>query len=243
MENGTITGACSEVIELSLPENIAYSTQYSQMRRAAMDILDEANFIVEERNVLRNGDIAIFRRYEKVIDHCRFLGSRFFLNRNGKTVYSFDMSIDSGSLISKDVIEHRNGEQYLLFRTELYGYSVLELHSLKTKHYIPNGRIEGKESFIWCDATYCPNNDLLYVTGCYWAHPGSTLIVDFSQPEGIPFREYDLMNSVDDFEEDIDPIRWEVDGSLTYQMAGQINTLSKQKLFSLLSGLEERGLT
>lgn len=200
-----------------------------------MDILDEVNFKEEKAYILSNGDIVVLREYEKVIEHCRYSGSRFFLNRKGEIVYFFDMPIHSGSLISQNIIEHRNGESYLLFRTELYGYSVLNLHSWKAQHYIPDGRINGKESFIWCDAAYCSNNDLLYVTGCYWACPWSTLIVDFSQPERMPFREYDLKNETDDFEEDIDPVRWEEDGSLTYKMEDKTYRLSEQMLRKRLS--------
>lgn len=218
-----------------LPANIAYSDKYEQMRLSAMNIFTKRNFVGERSSTLSNGDIVVFRDYEQMIDRCHHSGSKFLLKRNSETIYSLDMPIDTGSIICESIIEHQNGSYYILLRTELYGYSLLDLNSLKVQHYIPDGRLSGKESFIWLNAVYCKNNSLLAVEGCYWACPGSILIVDLSQPEIMPFQEYDLMDVVDNYEGDIDFVRWEDDGSLTYKDANNRHTLSKQKLFSLMS--------
>ena len=85
------------------------------------------------------------------------------------------------------LFRHRNGKHYLIFRTELYGYSVLEVESGQEMHYVP-ARVhpeegqKAEEVFIWTGADYNPHTDLLAVTGCIWACPYSTIVLDFSCP-------------------------------------------------------------
>ena len=80
-----------------------------------------------------------------------------------------------------------SGKHYLIFRTELYGYSVLEVESGQELHYVPAcvypeaGR-KAEEVFIWTSADYDLGSDLLAVTGCIWACPCSTIVLDFSSP-------------------------------------------------------------
>ena len=54
-------------------------------------------------------------------------------------------------------------------------------------HYVPScvHPEEGQkveEVFIWTSADYDPGTDLLAVTGCIWACPYSTIVLDFSCP-------------------------------------------------------------
>ena len=78
-------------------------------------------------------------------------------------------------------------QHYLIFRTELYGYSVLEVERGQEMHYVPacvhpeEGQ-KPEEVFIWTSADYDPGADLLAVTGCIWACPYSTIVLDFSRP-------------------------------------------------------------
>ena len=121
------------------------------------------------------------------------------------------------------LFRHRNGKHYLIFRTELYGYSVLEVESGQEMHYVPacvhpeEGQ-KAEEVFIWTGADYDPHTDLLAVTGCIWACPYSTIVLDFScplQPQP-PERWLDLRRIVDPDDtqfNDIEFIRWE-DGLL-----------------------------
>ena len=54
-------------------------------------------------------------------------------------------------------------------------------------HYVP-ARVhpeegqKAEEVFIWTGADYDPHTDLLAVTGCIWACPYSTIVLDFSCP-------------------------------------------------------------
>lgn len=87
------------------------------------------------------------------------------------------------------MINHRDGNKYLLFDEDLYGYSVLNLSTLKSIHYIPleshlNNK-EFRETFIWCKPHYNIYNNLLAVDGYYWASPNSIILLDFSNPMKI----------------------------------------------------------
>ena len=121
------------------------------------------------------------------------------------------------------LFRHRNGKHYLIFRTELYGYSVLEVESGQEMHYVPacvhpeEGQ-KAEEVFIWTGADYDPGTDLLAVTGCIWACPYSTIVLDFSRPlqPQPPECWLDLRHIVDPDDtlfNDIELVRWE-DGSL-----------------------------
>ncbi len=87
------------------------------------------------------------------------------------------------------MIKHSNGKTYLIFTEDLYGYSVLELETLKSVHYLPKeSYLEGeefKETFIWTDMHYNKANNFLAVGGCFWAEPSSVIYFDFSNPLDI----------------------------------------------------------
>ena len=117
------------------------------------------------------------------------------------------------------LFRHRNGNHYLIFRTELYGYSVLDVESGQEMHYVPacvhpeEGQ-KAEEVFIWTGADYDPGTDLLAVTGCIWACSYSTIVLDFSRPlqPQPPERWLDLRRIVDPDGtrfDDIEFVRWE----------------------------------
>ena len=107
------------------------------------------------------------------------------LIKDGSVVFEWK-NTDGNSRVA-DIIHHSDGHTYFIFDEDLYGYSVLDLDSLQSMHYIPAesyGRYpeEFKETFIWCNCFYNPENDLLAVDGCFWACPGDVIVLDFSDP-------------------------------------------------------------
>ena len=103
------------------------------------------------------------------------------LDNEGKVRYAWRNLDTDGEFCS--LFRHRNGKHYLIFRTELYGYSVLEVESGQEMHYVPacvhpeEGQ-KTEEVFIWTGADYDPGTDLLAVTGCIWACPYSTIVLE-----------------------------------------------------------------
>lgn len=116
-------------------------------------------------------------------------GSICHLYKNDKLVFEWK-SLYHNSRIS-NIIEHSNGHKYLIFTEDLYGYSVLELDTLKNMHYLPK-EDPLVESFIWgSDIFYNKNNDLLVVEGCFWGWPVSAIVLDFSKPlEAVDAKDW-----------------------------------------------------
>jgi hypothetical protein len=96
-----------------------------------------------------------------------------------------------------NLIHHQNGKKYILYRQDLYGYSVMDVESGQTVDFIPKssfiplgGKKKEAETFIWYDSKYCKTNNLLVVYGCYWACPFEFEFFDFSDPMKVPFHCY-----------------------------------------------------
>lgn len=147
------------------------------------------------------------------------------LDSGGQVVYTWDNINDDGEFYQ--LIPHANGNHYLVFREDLYGYSVLEVETGRTMHYIPekswplDGR-QGKETFIWTNVAYDAATSLLAVWGCYWACPNGTLLLDFSDPleEQDWKRWLDVQDVVDpdlDIYDDIDLERFGEDGLIYFR--------------------------
>ncbi len=126
------------------------------------------------------------RYEEKEPGRCWYHAARHRLaDASGKTVYTWDNINDSGDFFA--LFPHANGNHYLVFREDLYGYSVLEVETGNSLHYMPEesfplGKERAQETFIWAGAVYDPQSGLLAVSGCYWACPNDTLLLDFSDP-------------------------------------------------------------
>ena len=99
----------------------------------------------------------------------------------------FEWKNTDGHSRMASIIHHADGYTYFVFDEDLYGYSVLNLDSLQCMHFIPAESYgtypdEFKETFIWCDCFYNPENNLLAVDGCFWACPGDVIVLDFKNP-------------------------------------------------------------
>ena len=90
------------------------------------------------------------------------------------------------STLDLNIFKHSNGHKYLIYNIDLYGYSVLELDTLKNVNYLPiesyKDGDEFDETFIFCDAHYNEYNDCLAVEGCFWSAPDSIMLLDFKEP-------------------------------------------------------------
>ena len=144
--------------------------------------------VAEKTNIL--SDIYEVRYYivqEKMPEgslDAPFFGAVCRLFKNNEEIFQWK-SIYGISRTSQ-IIKHTNGKSYLIFTEDLYGYSVLELETLKSIHYLPECSYrEGEdfdETFIWIEMFYNSYNNMLAVSGCIWAAPYSVVLVDFSDP-------------------------------------------------------------
>lgn len=141
------------------------------------------------------------------------------LYKNDEFVFEWKNIDGRSRMIS--IIDHSDGNKYLLFDEDLYGYSVLNLDTLECSRYMPNesyGEDDFDETFIWCEPHYDINSNLLAVEGCFWAAPYSVIVLDFSEPmkivaanEWIDLWEIRREENGEENLEDIDFVEWEVD--------------------------------
>ena len=92
------------------------------------------------------------------------------------------------------LIRHANGKFYLVFRQDLYGYSVLELDRGRIMRFVPDAWPNGKESFIWSGVHYLRDWDALAVSGCYWGAPNGVHLVSFAEPMSEEQRYVDVLD-------------------------------------------------
>ena len=111
------------------------------------------------------------------------------LYRNDELIYEWKYVKDDNERKAKS-IHHANGKDYLLFFEYLYGYSLLDLSTMESVHYIPQesgdyDQEDFEETVIWVNPHYDPESSLLAVEGCIWAAPYTVLVLDLSDPMRI----------------------------------------------------------
>lgn len=171
----------------------------------------------DQTEELAGGFTVISRAYGDQVGNYRILASENELqNGEGRVIYTWrNLNIDGAFCY---LFRHANGNSYLVFRRDLYGYSVYELESGREMHYIPSQAYpedeeEFQETFIWTDAHYDPQSNLLAVGGCFWAAPSSVIVLDFSHPlQEQPVEQwFDTRKIVDpewEIYEDVDFAGW-----------------------------------
>ncbi len=161
------------------------------------------------------------------------------LYKSGKFVFQWK-NTDGRSRMAK-IIHHSNGNDYLVFDEDLYGYSVLDLQDLNCLHYLPAesyGKYpeEFEETFIWCDCFYNPQTDMLAVEGCYWACPGNIIVLNFSRPMIAvePEQWTDIYQKYCDSYPDLGDIDFEKwDGSNLVFKASFLNNATKPAVITM----------
>lgn len=204
-----------------MQRNIAYTEEYMREREKS-DYLFVDKFMINECEVKKlkyKDHIVKSTSYCEICDSgykCHNVLYAEVFNGEGNKVYEFkNIDYNTDLLIE---IEHSNGHNYLIFSTDLYGYSVLNLDNYKDYHYMPENPKDGTdESFIWTDVKYCKRNNIIAVEGCIWACPFGTFFYDFSIPEELP---HDLIYSIYDMDGEINidtdaiPLYWNEDGTI-----------------------------
>ena len=166
-----------------------------------------------------NGEIGRFHLH---------MSENTLLGKDGKVLFLWRDTDDEGEFAS--LIHHANGKHYLVFRFNLYGYGVLELESEQDMRYLPlqsfpAERENLEETFIWTGVNYDPRSNLLAVSGCYWACPFSTIVLDFTNPliEQPTENWLDVRSIIDpgyEIYDDIDFVSWE-NGELRLKGEGE----------------------
>ena len=173
--------------------NAVNSAQYQARIKQAETLFEGQNFIQRQTINLSGG-------YEIVKDAYRlgatsFSGGEYTLFDTHKTQIKSWCCIDDRAEFFS-LIRHADGKFYLVFRQDLYGYSVLDLASAQIMRFVPDAWLDGKESFIWDGVHYLRGWDALAVDGCYWAAPNGVHLVSFAEPMSEEQRYVDVLDCI-----------------------------------------------
>ena len=162
--------------------------------------IKQAETLFEGRNFTRRQTINLSGGYEIVKDAYR-LGATSFSGGEYTLFDARKMQIISWRCIDDraeffSLIRHADGKFYLVFRQDLYGYSVLDLASAQIMRFVPDAWLDGKESFIWDGVHYLRGWDALAVYGCYWAAPNGVHLVSFAEPMSEEQRYADVLDCI-----------------------------------------------
>ena len=192
--------------------NAAQSHEYRAIQQAAQPLFSPQNRTEQHMLTFPTQHTLHIDSYSGKADGRNLSGSLCRLHDSeGDTVTQWQSLDDSAAFYQ--YITHSNGRDYLLFRQDLYGYSVLDFATGEIMQYLPRAALDGAETFIWTEAHYNPANDMLAVGGCYWAAPYALLLADFSNPMSAPPRMTDALyeyipNFWDDYDGEIDFHAW-----------------------------------
>ena len=207
-----------------------YATPHYQAHRRTYDFLFDEKYRAQRPETVAklSEEYSIQTNYYGIAEPGRYaihVSRHQLLNAAEETVFTWDNINDDAEFCT--LFSHMNGRHYLVFREDLYGYSVLELESGRTLRYIPEESFplageRFQETFIWTGSRYDPGSNLLAVSGCYWACPIGTLFLDFTEPltEQSCNQWLDIHDVVDaDYEryDDIDLERFGSDGLLYFK--------------------------
>ena len=169
--------------------NAVNSAQYQARIKQAEALFEEQNFTQRQTINLDSG-------YEIVKDAYRlgavnFSGGKYTLFGTPQII-SWRCIDDRAEFFS--LIRHANSKFYLVFRQDLYGYSVLELDRGRIMRFVPDAWTLGKESFILSGVHYLRGWDALVVSGCYWGAPNGVHLVSFAEPMSEEQRYVDVLD-------------------------------------------------
>ncbi len=108
------------------------------------------------------------------------------LKKDGRDIFSW-RSFDGHHRPFAEFVYHSNGHRYYPFYVDLYGICYLDVDTLESFCYVPEGLEHDcsypcGESFIVTDIHYNKSCDLVAYGGCYWAAPSDVMIGDLSDP-------------------------------------------------------------
>jgi len=160
--------------------NAAYTEEYRQYWSNCQPLFSPEHLKECEKRRLSDEYCVHISEYSGNVGKWNLRGSACSLVDSGEKVVANWHSIDDR--VFYKIIQHSDGKEYLIFRQDLYGYSVLDIASGARMQFFPEASLKGGETFIWTDIAYSPETNTLAAIGCYWACPFSVHLVTFEKP-------------------------------------------------------------
>lgn len=162
--------------------NVAFSPEYAERYQKQSEILfQEKNRLSKEEGCFANGYFLLCEGFGGEIDGEERLAARFSLfTPNHELILSYDCLDNSHPLC--EMITHRNGSVYYVFRRDRFGFSIFNLNTLAEHRYYSEEAFKTGSDFIWCGAEYYPERDTIFVVGQMPGAPFEVYEFDFSEP-------------------------------------------------------------
>lgn len=206
--------------------NAAYTAPYRQRWAQCQPLFVPANQDKTEAHRLTAGYTVQVTSYAGKVAALNLTGSECrLLNGDGHEIANWRSIDDDGAFYK--IITHSNGNNYLLFRQDLYGYSVLDIAAGTILQFFPERSLKDAETFIWTDVDYNPASNVLAVSGCYWACPNSTHLFTFAQPMHENQLQVDMVECFEggyDTYDDVLFVSWEQADLRVTRYAYETNT-------------------
>ena len=151
--------------------NAAATTKYKEYQEEFLPLFKTENLSKKEQLQLSGTYNISIEKYSAKIGKYNRRGSRSFFFKGEEFIKEWYCIDDDAQFYS--LIIHKNGREYLVFRQDLYGYSVLDIEKRSIMQFFPEYSLDMGETFIWTDIHYNQANNILAVEGCYWAWPYS----------------------------------------------------------------------
>ena len=128
--------------------NFYGSEEYNQLIKELDKLVyTKCNLLKSTNEVELDDEYSIKYYYYKDIDSNKD-GEICRLYKDEKMIYEWKNIYNISRYAT--IIKHSDGNKYLLFSIDLYGYSVLNLKTLECINYIPSeSYLDNKETFIW----------------------------------------------------------------------------------------------
>lgn len=191
--------------------NIAYSSEYIDYRNEIINtVFNEKNKkgeeIIEEDSLMLKVDYYFFEKNKKY--YCAYTK---VYNKEKILLHNYFNLYDQHFFCK--LIKHSNEHNYLVYKEDLYGYSVFEIDTNKIFNYYPKATFtDHEETFIGTNIHHNIDNNIIAVEGCYWACPYDTFLLKIKSPLEI-FTEYINIHQILDKEydkyDDINFMEWE----------------------------------
>lgn len=192
--------------------NAAATTKYKEYQEEFLPLFKTENLSKKEQLQLSGTYNISIEKYSAKIGKYNRRGSRSFFFKGEEFIKEWYCIDDDAQFYS--LIIHKNGREYLVFRQDLYGYSVLDIEKRSIMQFFPEYSLDMGETFIWTDIHYNQANNILAVEGCYWAWPYSVQLFDFTDPMSQTPVFVDIISCLDgdyDVYEELEFVAWEED--------------------------------
>lgn len=126
-------------------------------------------------------------------------------------------------------VPHKNGNEYLVCGEDYQGQTLVNCTSRTVQSYLPEEAKMG-HGFCWASIYPSPSGTRLVVDGCVWAGPFELIVVDFSNPDVMPWPSLEIEGN--SFEPESEP-EWIDEEHFRYRVAKEVRKSDKKGIRQL----------